>query len=456
MTGEVVPVTERVDTVDVIVVGSGAAGLTTAITARDLGQRVMVVTRGAAGWGTTLYAMGGLAAVLPDGGAGSGGGVGDSVEAHLADTLAAGGGVTDPVAAAEILRAGPKAVSALTRWGMPWDRDIDRGWRPALTREGGHSAARILHTQDATGRYLIATLHAEADRVRDGGGSRIEIREGHTVVTLITARAGGVVGVLMLDPEGRWCVVLGAVVLATGGLGQIYAATTNPPGAVGHGLALGLRAGAVAADIEFVQFHPTGLHTPGAVGQVPLVTEAVRGEPAQRPATLVDSTGARVMTEDVHALGDLAPRDVVASAIAARMASLGDTHVLLDATGLDPLAWPSRFPTVLSMCRAIGIHPAVTPIPVAPAAHYACGGIESTVDGRTGVRGLYVAGEVARTGLHGANRLASNSLLEAVVMGLAVPGAIIADRDRGCCRARSGTTCRSRSLRSPTRGWSGR
>jgi L-aspartate oxidase len=237
-----------------------------------------------------------------------------------------------------------------------------------------------------------------------------------------------VAGLLVLDANGvPGALRAPAVLLATGGLGQLYAATTNPEVATADGLAIALRAGAAVADLEFVQFHPTVLYTGrGARGRCPLVTEAVRGE----GAVLVDAAGHRVMA-GAHPLADLAPRDVVAAAITRRMAQTGADHVYLDATHLGGEAFRRRFPTVHAACLAIGIDPAAEPIPVAPAAHFSCGGVVSSVDGRTWVTGLYAAGEVARSGLHGANRLASNSLLEGLVMGARAARAVAADLATG-------------------------
>src|SRR5690606_8356549 len=230
----------------------------------------------------------------------------------------------------------------------------------------------------------------------------------------------GVQGVIAVSDKGFGVVHTPAVLLATGGLGQLFALSTNPPGATADGVALALWAGAAVADLEFVQFHPTVLHTPGGLGRRPLISEAVRGE----GAVLVDGAG-RPVTEGVHPRGDLAPRDVVSKAIAARMRELDTDHVFLDARAIDGFA--ARFPTITASCLAAGIDPRSDLIPVAPAAHYQCGGVVTDPHGRTGVPGLYAAGEVARTGLHGANRLASNSLLEGLVVGERV-GAAVADR----------------------------
>jgi L-aspartate oxidase len=258
---------------------------------------------------------------------------------------------------------------------------------------------------------------------------RIALLERHVAADLVRTRSGAVAGVLVLDDDGVPGVVHApAVVLATGGLGQLYQATSNPEVATADGVALALRAGVTVADLEFVQFHPTVLFTGrDAMGRRPLVTEAVRGE----GAVLVDATGARVM-KGVHPLEDLAPRDVVSAAVSRRMAEAPggvSDHIFLDATAIADFA--SRFPTVHAACVGSGIDPAREPIPVAPAAHFGSGGVVTTVDGRTSVRGLYAAGEVARTGLHGANRLASNSLLEGLVVGARVARAAVADRLAG-------------------------
>ena len=258
--------------------------------------------------------------------------------------------------------------------------------------------------------------------------SRVPVLEHHIAVDALRTPGGRVAGVTVLDRNGVPGVVRApAVLLASGGIGQLYQATSNPEIATGDGLALALRAGATVADIEFVQFHPTVLYTPGARGRCPLVTEAVRGE----GATLVDGAGRAVMA-GVHPLGDLAPRDVVAAAITRRMASAPggvDDHVFLDATSIAGFA--QRFPTVFAACAALGLDPAADPIPVTPAAHFSCGGVVTSVDGRSSVPGLYAAGEVARTGLHGANRLASNSLLEGLVVGQRVAEAVSADLAAG-------------------------
>jgi L-aspartate oxidase len=395
---------------DLVVVGSGVAGLAAALDAAELGLRVVVVTKDALDAGSTRWAQGGIAVVLGDR-------PGDSIAAHVADTVTAGAGLCDEAAAATILADGPAAVARLRARGAAFD--LTATGAPERTREGGHSAFRVVRAGgDATGAEVERALVAAA-RDRDGRG--LALLAGHVAVDALHADDGSVAGVTVLDDAGRRGVLrTPALLLATGGYGQLYASTTNPSTATGDGLALALRAGAVAADLEFVQFHPTVLYVPGAAGQRPLVTEAVRGE----GGVLRDRTGARFMT-GVHPLAELAPRDVVAAAITRRIAETGAACVWLDGTGVDGFA--ARFPTVTAACRAAGIDPVRQPIPVVPAAHYACGGVVTDVDGRTSVRGLYAAGEVARTGLHGANRLASNSLLEGLVVGPRAARAVAAD-----------------------------
>ncbi len=401
-------------------VGSGVAGLTAALDAAELGLRVVVVSKEAADAGSTRWAQGGIAVVLGDV-------PGDSVAAHVADTVAAGAGLCDDAAVAAILADGPAAVARLRARGAALD--LTATGAPERTREGGHHAFRVVRAGgDATGAEVERALVVAArDRARGGGPALLT---GHVAVDAVGADDGGVAGVTLLDDAGRPGVLRApAVLLATGGFGQLFASTTNPATATGDGVALALRAGAAGADLEFVQFHPTVLHVPGARGQRPLVTEAVRGE----GGVLRDRTGTRFML-GAHPLAELAPRDVVAAAITRRLAETGAACVWLDGTGIDGFA--ARFPTVTAACRAAGIDPARDPVPVTPAAHYACGGVVTDVDGRTGVRGLYAAGEVARTGLHGANRLASNSLLEGLVVGGRVARAVAADLAAGAVARR--------------------
>ncbi|WP_211241036.1 L-aspartate oxidase [Pseudonocardia spinosispora] len=397
---------------DLVVVGSGVAGLTAALEALELGLRVLLVTKDVADAGSTRWAQGGIAVVLEDGHE-----PGDTVDRHVADTLAATGGLAEPDAVARILADGPSAVSDLRHRGAVFDAAGDG---LALAREGGHSAFRVVHAGgDATGAEVERALLAAA------GGVGVPMLTGHVAIDVV--RAGGdrgpVVGLRVLDGAGRLGQLRApSVLVATGGYGQLFDSTTNPDTATGDGVALAMRAGALGADLEFVQFHPTVLYTgAGARGRRPLVTEAVRGH----GAVLVDSTGRRFM-QGVHPLADLAPRDVVAAAITRRLAATATSCVYLDATAQTD--FPTRFPTVFASCRAIGVDPLRDPIPVSPAAHYSCGGVLTDTEGRTGVPGLYAAGEVARTGLHGANRLASNSLLEGLVVGRRAAHAIATDR----------------------------
>jgi L-aspartate oxidase len=409
---------------DLVIVGTGVAGLTAALRARELGLNVLVVTKEAADGGNTRWAQGGVAVVLGDIEA-------DSVARHVDDTLVAGVGLCDAVATSRIIGAGPAAVARLRGLGAEFDRDS--GDRLARTREGGHTAFRVVHAGgDATGAEVERALLAAS---RDG---RVPMLEHHTAVDTLRTPAGEVNGLLVLDANGvPGILVAPAVLLATGGLGQLYQATSNPAVATADGVAIALRSGAPVADLEFVQFHPTVLYTgSGARGRCPLVTEAVRGE----GAVLVDSRGARVMV-GVHPQEDLAPRDVVSAAIARRAAALGDDHVFLDATHLSAAEFRRRFPTVLAACQAVGVDPWDDPIPVAPAAHFSCGGVVATVDGRTPVPGLYAAGEVARTGLHGANRLASNSLLEGLVVGARAAESVAADLALGVPAERRLAVC---------------
>jgi L-aspartate oxidase len=406
------------ETTDVCVIGSGVAGLTCALNLRRAGFHVTVVTKVHIDDGSTRWAQGGVAAVLDPL---------DTPEAHAYDTRVAGVGLCDPAAVDVTVTEGPARVADLIHLGTEFDRDPDGSLQ--LTREGGHRARRIVHAGgDATGAEVQRALHAAV--LRDPW---IRIIENAMVLDLLTDARGHAAGVsLHVLGEGVEYGVGGvearAVVLATGGLGQIYQSTTNPSVSIGDGVALALRAGAAVTDLEFVQFHPTSLYLPGAPGltgdtagtdlgaevlsgdRQPLITEAIRGEGAQ----LLDFSGDRFMV-GFHELAELAPRDVVAKAITARMIDEGRPHVWLDARHLGRDMLETRFPTITASCRAIGVDPVADLIPVAPAAHYSSGGVRTDLFGRTGVPGLYAAGEAACTGLHGANRLASNSLLEALV-----------------------------------------
>jgi L-aspartate oxidase len=378
---------------DVVVIGTGVAGLVAALAAHRRGRRVIVLSKSRESGDTaTFYAQGGIAVVLPD--------TDDSIDAHIADTIAAGGGLCDPNAVRSIVADGYRAVAELVDDGARFD-EVEPG-RWSLTREGGHSRRRIIHSGgDATG--------AEVQRALDHAAAMLDIRRNHVALQIMHTD-GAVTGVLVHNEDGLGIVHAPSVILATGGLGHLYSATTNPDGSTGDGVALAMWAGVPISDIEFIQFHPTMLFDGHAGGRRPLITEAVRGE----GAILVDRQGHSI-TAGVHPMGDLAPRDVVASAIDARLRQTGDPCVYLDARGISDFA--RRFPTVTAACRAAEIDPTRQPIPVVPGAHYSCGGVVTDVSGRTGLAGLFAAGEVARTGMHGANRLASNSLLEGLVVG---------------------------------------
>jgi L-aspartate oxidase len=389
---------------DVIVVGSGIAGLTTALRLRQRVDRVLLVTKTVLNEGSTQWAQGGIAAALDPG---------DSPQEHLHDTLVAGCGVCDVPAVTALVHEGPARVRELVALGAEFDLD-DEG-ELKLTREGGHHKDRIAHAGgDATGKEISRALIAALHRVQDDPG--IEVIEHALVVDLLQDNDSRVCGVTLHvigegQMDGVGAAMSRAVVLATGGLGQVYSATTNPSVATGDGMAAALRAGAVMADVEFVQFHPTVLWLgPGSSGQQPLISEAVRGE----GAFLVDRDGERFM-QGRHPLADLAPRDVVSRAIVDRMQETGEDHVFLDARHLGREFLEERFPSIVARCRELGFDPATELLPVAPAQHYASGGVRTDLVGRSSLDGLYACGEVSCTGVHGANRLASNSLLEGLV-----------------------------------------
>lgn len=395
-----------------IVVGSGIAGLTAALRAAEHGVRVTLLTKDRRDHAATRDAQGGIAGVMT---------ATDTTAEHLQDTLTAGAGLTDPEAARVLVEEGPARIRDLIDAGVPFDRDADGMLRVGL--EGAHSHPRVLHSGgDATGAAIERTL---LDRL---AGSDVTVIEHAFVTALVVDRGtdgggtdgtdgGRVTGVEVRIDGVPQTMTADAVVLATGGAGHLYPATTNPAVSTGDGIALALRAGAAVADLEFVQFHPTVL----AVGAPFLVSEAVRGE----GATLLDAHGHR-FAFDAHPDGELAPRDVVARAIARE-----DGPVRLDATRLGAphtaAFLAARFPTIDAAVRARGLDWAVDPIPVTPAAHYLMGGVVTDLHGRTTVPNLYAVGETARTGVHGANRLASNSLLEGAVFGARAGDAVATD-----------------------------
>ena len=390
---------------DVAVVGTGAAGMSAILTLLAEGLDVAVVTRGRITDSSTDWAQGGLAAVWS---------ATDSTELHLSDTLTAGAQLCDRHNAADLVSHAPAALRRLIDLGGHFD--TDETGRIDLHLEGGHHARRILHAGgDQSGHEVERALVAALDRGGDGG--HLQMLTGTRLTDVLTDAHGRACGLAVLDESdstGR--IEARAVLLATGGIGQLWPATTNPPVATGDGLAAAVRAGAVARDTEFMQFHPTILVVP-ADHRVPgdrgvLISEAVRGE----GAVLIDHRGHRVMT-GVHPLADLAPRDVVSAAEQAHMNTTGEEHLFLDATAFGARRWERSFPSILQMCRQRGVDPVGEPIPVRPGAHYHCGGVAATMAGITTVPGLRVIGEAACTGVQGANRLASNSLTEALVMG---------------------------------------
>ena len=380
-------------TTGVLVIGAGAAGLAAALAAAEYTE-VLVLARGALPESNSAWAQGGIAAALD---------AADSPRAHVADTLVAGAGLSDAEAVAALAHAAPVLMRELAASGVPFER-VAPG-RFALGLEGGHSARRIVHVGDATGLAVVTALIARAR-----AHPRITLLEGWQVVDLLD-QGGRIVGALARDPAGAWQRLLAAgTILASGGAGALYGLTSNQPVALGEGIAMAYRAGAEVADLEFVQFHPTVYRT--RAGQGFLITEAARGE----GGLLRTPAGERFMPE-YDPRGELAPRDVVTRGIYAAMRRSGSDHVLLDLTHLPRATIEGRFPTICARLRDDGLDPVVAPIPVAPAAHYLMGGVRTDLHGATSLPGLYAAGEVACTGVHGANRLASNSLLECLVFG---------------------------------------
>ena len=391
---------------DVIVVGSGVAGLRAAIEAAEAGLSVALLAKDTARDSNTEKAQGGVAVALSDE---------DQIGLHYRDTLEAGAGLCDETAVGVMVGEGPRLIGELIDWGARFDRD---GSRLAFTREGAHSARRVLHAHgDATGREILRALLSKAASL-----DTIDFHS-HTFSIDLVVADDCVRGLTVLDEKSRHILLISApsVLLATGGAGRIYRETTNPPVATGDGIAIAWRAGAALRDMEFVQFHPTALHVPGAPRF--LLSEALRGE-----GGVLREAGGRRFMQDYDPRGELAPRDVVARAIVTEMQRSQADHVLLDMTALDAGWLRRRFPAIHATCLAHGIDLTRAPVPVAPAAHYFMGGVSTDTAGRTSVKGLYAAGETACTGVHGANRLASNSLLEGLVFGARAGRSVADDR----------------------------
>jgi L-aspartate oxidase len=377
---------------DFLIIGSGVAGLRAAIALADVGD-VLVLTKADPGESNTGYAQGGVAAAV---------GGDDSPELHARDTMDAGDGLCRREAVDVLVHDGPRYVQELLDWGAAFDRDATGA--PSLGREAAHSVRRVLHAKDATGREIGRTLWARASKA-----PRVRVLDVAMVLSL-RVDEGVCRGATFVDRSGELHEVeAGRTLLATGGAGQVFRETTNPAVATGDGMAMAFEAGARVADLEFVQFHPTVLSVAGAPRF--LLSEALRGEGGQ----LINAAGERFV-QRYDPAGDLAPRDVVARAIVREQIATG-AQVFLSMAHADPAYVRSRFPTIAQACRGVGLDLAVDPIPVSPAAHYVMGGVETDLDGRTSVASLFAAGEVACTGVHGANRLASNSLLEGLVFG---------------------------------------
>ena len=384
----------------VLIVGSGLAG---SLLALELAKKrpeldILLLTKKEKQQSSSYLAQGGIAAALP--------GAVDSMKQHLLDTMEAGAWCGDKTAASWFISQAPRAIHILEKWGASFDQQPDG--RPALALEGGHSTHRVLHHKDSTGRHIVKNLHLALQQHQN-----VRQLEGAQVLELYQQMPGGPVqGALAWHDQKQEALQIDAkaVVLATGGLGNLFAYSTNPATATGEGLYLASKAGAKLKDLSFIQFHPTALWQASG-SRLPLISEAVRGA----GAILRNEKGKRFM-EDRHPLQELAPRDIVARHISQEIRQQQKPYVYLDATKLPAPEWEHHFPGILEICLQAGIDPRYDWIPVVPAAHYSCGGIATSVKGDTGVEGLFVIGESACTGLHGANRLASNSLLEATVM----------------------------------------
>ena len=397
---------------DILVIGSGLAGLTTALELARHDRRVLVASKAAAQEGNSAYAQGGIACVVDPS---------DSFESHIADTLTTGCGLSHPEVVEQIIRAGTARIQEMERLGLDFERQKKNATEYDLGQEGGHSHRRVLHAGDITGHEMMRVLLQRAQE-----NPHIFLHEELMAIDLVTSEWMGLsgenhcVGAYFLNKKTDeiLAVQARATVLATGGLGKVYLYTSNPDVATGDGVAMAWRAGLPIRNMEFVQFHPTCLYHPEAKSF--LISEAVRGE----GANLVDIRG-RAFMKDFDDRGSLATRDVTARAIDFVMKKHGDPFVYLDITHRSRSFLKERFPNLYATCLEYGIDMATHPIPVVPAAHYSCGGVKAGIDGTTDLPGLYACGEVASTGLHGANRLASNSLLEALVCGHETARAIL-------------------------------
>jgi L-aspartate oxidase len=389
-----ISMSEKNEHVDYLVLGAGIAGLRAAIELADY-DRVLVLTKGEIYESSTEHAQGGIAAALAED---------DEVHLHLQDTLQAGDGLCREEAVKVLVEQGPHEIKKLIDWGMEFDRE---GTKLAFTREGAHSRSRVLHAHgDSTGAQILRALMVKVKTLPS-----IEIRP-HTFVTDLLLDGARVAGVNYIDVQTSRLRTIEAngVVLATGGMGQVYKETTNPDVACGDGVAIAYRSGALLSDLEFIQFHPTALYAKGAPHF--LLSEALRGEGA-----VLRNIDLHRFMPHYHEAGELAPRDIVSRAIVMEMRKTGTEFVYLDLTGLKEEHVKSRFPRIYSTCLQYGLDITTDLLPVRPAAHYAMGGVATDLNGNTSLEGLYAAGEVAATGVHGANRLASNSLLEGLVYG---------------------------------------
>ena len=409
----IVPMSEKNEHVDYLILGAGIAGLRAAIELAGA-ARVLVLTKGEIYESSTEHAQGGIAAALAED---------DEVHLHLQDTLQAGDGLCREEAVKILVEQGPREIKKLIDWGMEFDRE---GTKLAFTREGAHSRSRVLHAHgDSTGAQILRALMVKVKTL-----PHIEIRP-HTFVTDLLLDGAKVAGVRYIDAKGPRLRTIEAngVVLATGGMGQVYKETTNPEVACGDGVAIAYRSGALLSDLEFIQFHPTALYAKGAPRF--LLSEALRGEGA-----VLRNIDLHRFMPHYHEAGELAPRDIVSRAIVMEMRKTGSEFVYLDLTALKQDHVKSRFPRIYATCLQYGLDITTDFLPVRPAAHYAMGGVATDLNGNTSLAGLYAAGEVASTGVHGANRLASNSLLEGLVFGARAG----ATAHRHSCHSHSKTT----------------